>query len=90
MIEGSLRAGDIYQAERVPKEYHRESAAHRYFLPIYESVQSGFSGHSDNGEPCVAEIPRPRFFIGFAYQPERSASKTTVHRLQAIFSTAAL
>jgi CTP synthase (UTP-ammonia lyase) len=89
-IERDSRAGDIYQAERVLEEYHCGFGVNRDFEHIFENSQLRFSGHDDNGDPRVCEIPDHRFFIGTAYQPERSALKQTVHPLITAFLTAAL
>ncbi len=89
-IERGSRTGDIYQAERVLEEYHCGFGVNRDFEHIFENSQLRFSGHDDNGEPRVCEIPAHRFFIGTAFQPERSALKQTVHPLITAFLMSAL
>jgi len=89
-IERGSRAGDIYQAERVLEEYHCGFGVNRDFVHVFENSQLRFSGHDDNGEPRVCEIPGHRFFIGTAFQPERSALKQRVHPLITAFLMAAL
>jgi CTP synthase (UTP-ammonia lyase) len=89
-IEHGSRAGDIYQTEKVMEEYHCGFGVNRDFVNIFENSQLRFSGYDDNGEPRICEITAHRFFIGTAFQPERSALKQTVHPLITAFLTAAL
>jgi CTP synthase (UTP-ammonia lyase) len=89
-IEQGSRAGDIYQAERVLEEYHCGFGVNPDFVQVFENSRLRFSGHDDNGDPRVCEIPGHRFFIGTAYQPERSALKQTVHPMITAFLMAAL
>jgi CTP synthase (UTP-ammonia lyase) len=89
-IERSSRAGDIYQSERVLEEYHCGFGVNQDLLHIFEDSELKFSGHDDNGEPRVCEIPAHRFYIGTAFQPERSALRRRVHPLISAFLVAAL
>ena len=89
-IERGSGAGDIYQAERVMEEYHCGFGVNRDFVQVFENSQLRFSGHDDNGDPRICEIPGHRFFIGTAFQPERSALKHRVHPLITAFLMAAL
>jgi CTP synthase len=57
---------------------------------IFGNSNLRFSGHDDNGDPRICEITAHRFFIGTAFQPERSALKQTVHPLITAFLAAAL
>ena len=89
-IERSSGAGEIYQAERVLEEYHCGFGVSRDFVQVFENSQFRFSGYDDNGDPRICEIPGHRFFIGTAFQPERSALKQRVHPLITAFLMAAL
>jgi CTP synthase (UTP-ammonia lyase) len=89
-VERGSRAGDIYQTERVLEEYHCGFGVNRDFVQAFENSQLRFSGHDDNGEPRVCEIPAHRFYIGTAFQPERSALRHRVHPLISAFLVAAL
>ena len=89
-IERDSRAGEIFQSERVLEEYHCGFGINQDLLHIFENGELKFSGHDDNGEPRVCEIPGHRFFIGTAFQPERSALRQTVHPLVTAFLMAAL
>ncbi|MBT8433540.1 MAG: hypothetical protein KJN95_02680 [Gammaproteobacteria bacterium] len=85
MIEGVSTAGDIYQAERLLEEYHCGFGVNRDFVQEFENGQLRFSGHDNNGDPRICEISDHRFFIGTAFQPERSALKQTVPPLITAF-----
>lgn len=89
-IEPESRAGDIYQAERIMEEYHCGFGVNPKLTHIFNKSELKFSGHDDNGEPRLCEIPGHRFFIGTAFQPERSAMKSSVHPLITAFLRAAL
>jgi CTP synthase (UTP-ammonia lyase) len=89
-IEHDSRAGDIYQTEKVMEEYHCGFGVNLDFVNIFGNSNLRFSGHDDNGDPRICEITAHRFFIGTAFQPERSALKQTVHPLITAFLAAAL
>jgi CTP synthase (UTP-ammonia lyase) len=89
-IEQGSRAGDIYRAENVLEEYHCGFGVNQDLLHIFEDSELKFSGHDDNGEPRVCEIPAHRFYIGTAFQPERSALRRRLHPLICAFLVAAL
>ncbi len=89
-IERNSRVSDIYQTERALEEYNCGFGVNQDLLHVFEKSELIFSGHDDNGEPRVCEIPGHRFFIGTAFQPERSALKHKVHPLITAFLMAAL
>jgi len=89
-IEPESRAGDIYQSDRIREEYHCGFGVKRELMHIFDNSELKFSGHDDSGEPRLCEIPGHRFFIGTAFQPERSALKSRVHPLITAFLRAAL
>ncbi|MDH3634470.1 MAG: hypothetical protein OES20_07165 [Gammaproteobacteria bacterium] len=89
-IERESRAGDIYQADRIMEEYHCGFGVNRELMHIFDDSGLKFSGHGNNGEPRLCEIPGHRFFIGTAFQPERSALKSCVHPLITAFLRTAL
>lgn len=89
-IERESRAGDIYRADRIMEEYHCGFGVNPELVHIFENSELKFSGHDESGEPRLCEIPGHRFFIGTAFQPERSALKSSVHPLITAFLRAAL
>ena len=89
-IEHESRAGQIYQADRIMEEYHCGFGVNPELMGIFDDSELKFSGHDDNGEPRLCEIPDHRFFIGTAFQPERSALEARVHPLITAFLRAAM
>lgn len=89
-IESESRAGQIYQADRIVEEYHCGFGVNPELMHIFDDSELKFSGHDDNGEPRLCEIPGHRFFIGTAFQPERSALEPRVHPLITAFLRAAM
>ncbi len=89
-IERDSRVSDIYQCGRVREEYNCGFGVNPDYLKIFAGSELKFCGHDDNGEPRICEIPRNRFFVGTAYQPERSAFDCRAHPLITSFLMAAL
>jgi len=89
-IERDSRAGYIYQADRIIEEYHCGYGVNPKLMRIFDNSDLKFSGHDDDGEVRLFEIPDHRFFIGTSFQPERSALKPCVHPLITAFLRAAL
>ena len=89
-LERKSRAGDIYQTDRIIEEYHCGFGVNPELMHIFDNSGLKFSGYDDSGEPRLCEIPGHRFFIGTAFQPERSALRSSVHPLITAFLRAAL
>ena len=60
------------------------------YLQIFAGSDLKFSGHDDNGEPRICEIPNNNFFVGTALQPERSVFNHTTRPLITALLMAAL
>ena len=58
-------------------------------MSLFAESAMSFVGHDAEGEPRVLEIAEHPFFIGTAFQPERSALKGKQHALIAAFLAAA-
>jgi len=89
-VERSSRVGEIYQSSRVIEEYNCGFGVNPDYLKIFAASELRFCGHDDHGEPRICEIKGNRFFVGTAYQPERSAFSHKVHPLITAFLMAAL
>lgn len=74
-------SGDICQTDRIMEEYHYQYGNKRELTHIFDNSELKFSGHDDNGERHLCEISGHRFFIGAAFQTERSALKSCVYPL---------
>lgn len=60
------------------------------YLSIFEGSELTFSGFDKSGDPRILEISKNRFFVGTAFQPERSAFAGQVHPLISRFVESAL
>lgn len=80
LLEGTRIAG-IYQQSRISEEYNCGFGVNPEYLPIFEQSDLRFSGFDDDGDPRVLEHASHRFFIGTAFQPERSALAERSHPL---------
>ena len=69
------------RAEKITEDYHCRLGINQDYLFIFDGSDLYFSGHDVSGAPKIFEIPQHRFFIGTAFQPERSALKEQVHPL---------
>lgn len=86
LVAGSELA-KIYGAGTITEEYFCGYGVNREYLPIFDGSGMVFSGFDDDGDPRSLEIPDHSFFIGTAFQPERSALAGTVHPLISAFLT---
>lgn len=84
-MAGDTQISAIYQQQRIVEEYNCGFGVNRDYLSIFEDSDMRFSGFDDGGDPRILEIPTQRFFIGTAFQPERSAFKAMVHPLVSAF-----
>lgn len=84
LVAGS-KIAKIYSASTVSEEYFCGYGVNRKYLPIFNGSGMVFSGFDVDGDPRSLEIPLHTFFIGTAFQPERSAFTGAVHPLIAAF-----
>lgn len=78
------------QSEKITEEYHCSFGVNQDYLFIFDGSDLYFSGQDESSAPKILEIPQHRFFIGTAFQPERSALKNQVHPLVTGFLQAAV
>lgn len=81
---GSFVAG-IYQLDQIEEEYHCGFGVNREYLNLFDQSGMTFSGFDSAGDPRILEIRQHRFFIGTAFQPERSAQLAITHPLVRAF-----
>ena len=79
----------IYQAKHIVEKYHCSFGVNPQYLPLFEDADLKFTGLDNLGEPRAFELLGHRFFIGTAYQPERSALIGETHPLIEAFLAAA-
>lgn len=80
LIEGSSIAA-IYGTTKISEEYFCGYGVNREYLHIFESSDMCFTGFDEDGDPRSLEISKNRFFVGTAFQPERSAFEGLAHPL---------
>ena len=90
VIEADSLAGRLYQSEKVDEDYHCSFAINPDYQFIFDNTELHFTGKSEAAEPRILEIPQHRFFLGTAFQPERSSLKNQVHPLVVGFLQAAV
>jgi CTP synthase (UTP-ammonia lyase) len=88
-IKPASMSYDLYKTGKVTEEYHCSYGVNAEYLPVFENSAMQFTGHDKSGEPKIMELNNRRFFMGTAYQPERSAFKNQVHPIITAFLKAA-
>lgn len=90
IIDADSLAGRLYQSEKVDEDYHCSFGINPDYQFIFDNTELHFTGTSEASEPRILEIPQHRFFLGTAFQPERSSLKNQVHPLVVGFLQAAV
>jgi CTP synthase len=80
-LAAESQVATYYQTEKITEDYHCSYGINQDYLFIFDGSDLYFSGHDESGAPKILEIPQHRFFIGTAFQPERSALKDQIHPL---------
>lgn len=80
-LESDSQVSAFYQSEKIEEDYHCSFGVNPDYLFIFDGSDLCFTGHDDLSAPKILELPDHRFFIGTAFQPERSALKQQVHPL---------
>ncbi len=88
LVQGS-RLREVYQSGKIVEEYNCGYGFNPDYLPLFANSGLRFSGFDDKGAPRAFELPTARFFIGTAFQPERSALQQVTHPLIVAFLIAA-
>ena len=88
-VDPHSRVGRIYPTERIDEEYHCGFGVNPEYSNIFDNSELRFCGRDDAGEARILELPGHRFFVGTAFQPERSAFEKIVHPLISAYLVAA-
>ena len=75
----------IYGCSAIKEEYNCGFGVNAAYLSMFEGSALRFTGFDSDGDPRVLEIPNNDFFVGTAFQPERSAAGGQSHPLIARF-----
>ena len=79
----------LHGAMRVTEKYHCSYGIAPEYVGLFDDSALDITGFDANGEPRAFEIKSHPFFIGTAYQPERSALLGASHPLIQAFVSAA-
>lgn len=88
-LRGNTHIAKIYGLPKIQEEYFCGYGVNAEYLSIFENTELKFTGFDDDGDPRSLEIANLRFFIGTAFQPERSALHNLSHPLIKSFLSAA-
>ena len=80
---------EIYGVERVEERYHCSYGFNPRYVSLFEATEMVISGADLAGEPRAVELATHPFFVGTAFQPERSALNGQSHPLVVEFVRAA-
>lgn len=79
----------LYEQTNVNEQYNCSYGVNPAYLQIFAGSDLVMSGVDADGEPRAIELKTHPFYIGTAYQPERSALRNETHPLISAFMRAA-
>ena len=79
------QVGQLYGAEQVVEKYHCSYGFNVEYVSMFEDSDLVIAGVDLQGDPRAIELKNHPFFIGTAYQPERSALLNERHPLITAF-----
>jgi CTP synthase len=79
----------IYGSEKTEERYHCSYGFNPRYAALFDKSEMVVSGVDAGREPRAIELSTHRFFIGTAFQPERSALNGETHPLVLEFVRAA-
>lgn len=88
-LKENSKVANVYGCNLISEEYRCGFGVNRKYLPIFDGSEMNFSGFDSQGDPRVLEIQKNNFFIGTAFQPERSALRNQSHPIVRAFLEAA-
>lgn len=95
-VEGSIEfspdstIANIYKQLHTTEKYHCSFGLNSEYRHIFEDTSIKICGTDENAEPRALEHKEHPFFIGVAFQPERSALQERRHPLITAFAAAAM
>lgn len=90
LVKSGTKLAAIYKTVESEEAYHCSYGINKEYLAIYDDSGMYFSAHDTAGEPRALELADHPFFIGTAFQPERSALDGKLHPIVNAFFTACL
>ncbi|WP_117209746.1 CTP synthase C-terminal region-related (seleno)protein [Allorhizocola rhizosphaerae] len=88
-IAPGSRASAILGADKSIERYHCAYGLNAGFVGLLESRGMAFTGHDDDGEVRVAELPGHPFYLATLFQPELADEAGRVHPIIRAFARAA-
>jgi len=82
------KIGRAFNSTEIREEYFCGFGINPKFLPLFSNSSLRFVGFNDEMIPQAIELENHPFFVGTAFQPERSAPSGRVHPLIAAFVNA--
>ncbi len=79
----------IIKSELIEEQYNCGFGVNAEYLSVFDNTDMTFSGFNSDGDPRIVELADHPFFIGTAFQPERSALSNNTHALIIAFLQAA-
>lgn len=89
-IESGTQAEKLYGSQKISETYRCSFGVNPKYLSLFEQSELRFSGQDSAGEPRIFELAQHPFFMGTAFQPERSALQNETHPLITAFLCAAM
>lgn len=89
-ITPGSRAEQILGAERTIERYHCSFGLNPDYLGTLSANGLRFTGHDEDGQVRIAELPGHPFFLCTLFQPELSGDGTRPHPIIRALATAAL
>lgn len=85
LIQTGSKVESIYASNATSETYRCSFGVNPKYLSIFDHSNLQFSGKDRAGEPRIFELNNHPFFIGTAFQPERSALHNKTHPLITAF-----
>jgi len=89
VLDPSSKLVEVYKKSEITEEYFCGFGVNADYLSIFNGSDFVFTGFDREGDPRCFELQRHLFFIGTAFQPERSALSGSSHPLIKAFVAAA-
>lgn len=89
ILDPSSKIANIYDTSTIDEQYRCSFGVNPEYLSIFDHSAMQFTGKDKSGEPRILEIAERPFFIGTAFQPERSALLEQTHPLITAFINSA-
>ena len=77
--ESGSKAAGLHGAEIITEQYRCSYGFNVAYLDLFDESDLQVTGFDLEGDPRIIELAGPPFFMGTAYQPERSALRGESH-----------